>query len=184
MSVSRTFQPILCPKLAIQQFGLVLLNSCLIAISAQITLPLQPVPITLQSFSILLIAFVFGSRVAIWSVAAYLLEGALGLPVFAGGASGLAIFMSPSAGYIFGFLPAAFVAGKLMERGFCQSRIRIAASFFISNFFIYFPGVSVLSLFVGLKNGLALGVTPFLGIFTAKLFLLMAIVPYFWKRKA
>jgi len=94
---------------------LIALGAASIAVGAfiAIPLPLSPVPIVLQNFFILLIALVLGPRMGTASVALYLLLGALGLPVFAGGKGGLAHFFGPTGGYLAGFLLSAWVTGVL-----------------------------------------------------------------------
>src|SRR5687768_10456311 len=81
---------------------LVAIGSVSIAACAQIAIPLPftPVPLTGQTFAVLLIGIIYGSRLGAATVLAYLAEGAIGLPFFAGGASGLAVFAGPTAGYL------------------------------------------------------------------------------------
>ena len=88
---------------------LALAGSALISLCAQISVPFFPVPLTLQTFAVFLIGLSFGWRLGGITVALYLLEGALGLPVFAGGKGGLVVFMGPTAGYLYGMTIAAAV---------------------------------------------------------------------------
>ena len=90
---------------------LILASSLLIAASAQIAIPLpfSPVPITGQTFAVLLVGFVLGARLGAWSVAVYLFEGAMGMPFFSGGGAGAGWLLGPTGGYLVGFLVAAFV---------------------------------------------------------------------------
>ena len=90
---------------------LALTGSALIALCAQISVPFFPVPLTLQTFAVFLIGLSFGWRLGGITVALYLLEGALGFPVFAGGKGGLIVFMGPTAGYLAGFFLAATACG-------------------------------------------------------------------------
>ena len=96
---------------------LVLGGSLLVAIAAQIHLPLLPVPATAQTFAVMLLAMALGSRRAVACILAYLMEGAIGLPVFAGGGAGVAVLAGPTGGYLFGFAAAAWVTGSLADRG-------------------------------------------------------------------
>ncbi|RPJ40883.1 MAG: biotin transporter BioY, partial [Candidatus Latescibacterota bacterium] len=98
---------------------LVAFASLLLALSARVAIPLpfSPVPISGQSFAVLLVGALLGSRRGSAAVLLYLAEGAVGLPVFAGGAGGAAYLVGPTGGYLAAFLPAAFVVGALCERG-------------------------------------------------------------------
>ena len=96
---------------------LVLTGTALIAISAKVQIPMWPVPITAQTFAVLLIAALFGAKRGTVTVLAYLGEGALGLPVFAGPTAGLAYFAGPTVGFLIGFVIAAMIVGRLAERG-------------------------------------------------------------------
>lgn len=96
---------------------LVLTGTALIAISAKVQIPMWPVPITAQTFAVLLIAALFGAKRGTVTVFAYLGEGALGLPVFAGPTAGLAYFAGPTVGFLIGFVIAAWIVGRLAEQG-------------------------------------------------------------------
>jgi biotin transport system substrate-specific component len=90
-----------------------LLGSAVLAASAHVVLPAWPVPATAQSLAVLLLLGALGgARLGVAAVGLYLLEGALGLPVFAGGSGGPAALTGPTAGFLLGFLPAAWLAGK------------------------------------------------------------------------
>ena len=92
-------------------FLLIVTGSIFVAICAQFVLylPFSPVPITGQTFAVLLCGAVLGSRRGGLSLALYVLEGAIGLPVFAGSSGGIAVLFGPTAGYLAGFIPAAFL---------------------------------------------------------------------------
>lgn len=95
----------------------VLAGSALIAAAAQVTVPMLPVPMTLQTFAVLAIGMLYGARLGAITVAAYLVEGAIGLPVFAGGANLAMLLAKPyTLGYLVGFGAAAAAAGWLAER--------------------------------------------------------------------
>ena len=102
---------------ALTRGALVVFGSLLLAVSAQFKIPLYPVPVTGQTLVVLLIGMTYGPRLGGITMLAYLFEGALGLPVFAGGAAGVAVFMGPTGGYLFGFLLAGVAMGYLAERG-------------------------------------------------------------------
>jgi biotin transport system substrate-specific component len=96
--------------------AIVVLGTLLITAAAKVSVPVWPVPVTLQSFAIASLAAAFGMRMAVATVAAYLLEGALGLPVFAAG-GGLAYLVGPTAGFLLGFLAQAAIIGSAADRG-------------------------------------------------------------------
>jgi biotin transport system substrate-specific component len=100
-----------------RSFGLAIVFSLFIAACAQFAIPVGEVPITGQTFAVLLTGALLGSRLGAAAVIAYLLEGALGLPFFAAGGSGIVRFMGPSGGYLIAFPAAAFITGAFAEHG-------------------------------------------------------------------
>jgi biotin transport system substrate-specific component len=96
---------------SLRGFVLVALGSALMALSAKVSLPLPYVPMTLQTLVVLMIGAAYGWRLGSATMIAYLAEGAIGLPVFAGPVGGIAPLVGPTAGYLFGFIGAAFVTG-------------------------------------------------------------------------
>jgi biotin transport system substrate-specific component len=159
----------------------VLAGSLLIAISAQISISVLPVPITGQTFGVLLTGAAFGSRLGTLAVLAYMLEGFAGMPVFApGGAVGIARLLGPSGGYLLGFLPAAYVVGWLSERGWDRSVTTTVLSMVIGNFVIYIFGLLGLSRFVPIDNLLAAGLLPFLAGDGVKVALAAIALPSAW----
>tara|TARA_B100000989_G_scaffold294137_1_gene272651 strand:+ start:40265 stop:40771 length:507 start_codon:yes stop_codon:yes gene_type:complete len=161
--------------------ALVLFGSLLLAISAKISLPLQPTPVTLQTFAVLLLSMLFGSRLGVLTVLAYLAEGFMGMPVFAEPVTGFAVFLSPTIGYLLGFIPAAFVAGLLVERGWGMSRLSAGLAAFIGATIILFCGWLGLAVVSGPQMAFTLGVVPFVGIELAKVLVLAATIPFCWK---
>ncbi len=118
---------------------MVVLGSMFIAIAAQFSVPFIPVPLTLQTLAILIVGLSFGSRMGALTVVAYLLEGAAGLPVFAGGASTWAL-VGPTAGFLFGFIALAYIAGLFAERS--KSVVVMAAGALLATVALYIPGVA------------------------------------------
>jgi len=143
---------------------LVFLGSIFVAICSQMTcyLPFSPVPITGQTFAVLLTGAVLGSRRGGLSLALYVLEGAIGLPVFAGGRGGIAVLLGPTAGYLIGFIFASILIGLLAEGGFNRRSYTMLIAFCAGQVAIYFFGVLRLSMFVGIERVFELGVAPFL----------------------
>jgi len=134
-----------------------------IALCAQaaIRVPFSPVPITGQTFGVLLVGALLGSRRGALSVLAYLAEGAAGLPVFAGGGSGVAWLAGPTGGYLFGFVVAAWVVGRLCEQAWNRRVAGAALVMLAGNAVIYLFGLLWLARFVGIDKVLALGLVPF-----------------------
>ncbi len=126
---------------------LALAGSLFVALCAQITVPLWPVPVTGQTFAVMSVGLVCGWRVGGAALLLYLIEGALGLPFFAGGAGGWASVVGPSGGYIWGFVLAAALVGYLAERGWDRNVWRTAAALFLGNVVLYVPGLIWLALF-------------------------------------
>jgi len=144
--------------------AIILGTSWVIAISAQITinLPFSPVPITAQTLAVLLAGLFLGKNRGSASIAAYLAQGAAGLPFFAGGKSGLATLLGPTGGYLFGFLAAAYIVGMLSELRYKRSLFQASSTIIVGNVIIYIFGLVWLARFVGESQVLQLGLYPFL----------------------
>ncbi len=126
---------------------LALAGSLFVALCAQITVPMWPVPITGQTFAVLSVGLVCGWRVGGAALLLYLIEGGVGLPFFAGGKGGWSAVAGASGGYIWGFVLAATLVGYLAERGWDRSVWRTAAALFLGNVVLYVPGLIWLALF-------------------------------------
>lgn len=137
--------------------------SLLIALSAQaaIPLPFTPVPVTLQTFAVLLTGFLLGSGRGSLAAAAYVAEGSLGLPFFSGGTAGIAHLLGPTGGYLVGCVAAAFVAGLLAERGLSLKPAGLLLSLCAADLVVYIPGLAWLGVFIGADKAVALGFLPF-----------------------
>lgn len=138
---------------------LALAGSLLVAVAAQVNVPMLPVPMTLQTLAVLLIGAAYGPRLGAATLALYALQGAAGLPVFAGFKSGM---MLASFGYVLGFIAAAYVAGYLAERGWDRSPVKMFAAMVLGTAVIYLPGLVWLSAWTGWAQVLAMGLLPFL----------------------
>jgi biotin transport system substrate-specific component len=156
--------------------------SLVVALSAQIAirLPFSPVPITGQTLVVLLVGALLGSRRGALSLMAYVLQGAVGLPVFANGASGLAYLLGPTGGYLVGFIAAAYVTGWLAERGWDRHMLFTALSMLAGTVAIYAFGLSWLSVYAG-RATIALGLLPFLVGDALKLVAAAILLPTGWK---
>ncbi|MCB1407464.1 MAG: biotin transporter BioY [Rhodobacteraceae bacterium] len=139
-------------------------GSVMIALGAQISVPMLPVPMTLQTLAVVLVGLTAGSRLGAGAVLAYLVEGAMGLPVFAGGGAGLAWLAGPTAGFLWGFVALAFAAGLLAERGLARGLIGTFAGVAAISALLYVPGVLWLTAAtpLDLSGALARGMVPFL----------------------
>lgn len=125
----------------LKQAALVLGGSLFIAIAAQVSVPMYPVPMTLQTLAILLVGLSFGARLGAVTVLTYLAEGALGLPVFANAGNGAAFF-GPTAGFLVGFVGLAWLAGFAADRGLTKSVVAAIAVALIASALLYVPGIA------------------------------------------
>jgi len=144
--------------------ALVLGASAFVALMAQVAIPLpfSPVPLTGQTFAVLLVGAALGSRRGALAMSAYLLEGLAGLPVFAGGMAGPAVLIGPRGGYLIGFIAMAWLVGWLSERGLDRRVDTALIAFVLGEVVLYLCGLAVLAIFVGVENAPAMGLLPFL----------------------
>ncbi|MBC7710509.1 MAG: biotin transporter BioY [Rhizobacter sp.] len=139
---------------------------------------------TMQTFVVLVIGMAYGSRLGAATVALYLLQGALGLPVFAGTPEkgvGLAYMMGPTGGYLLGFLVAAWVCGWLAERGFDRSPLKSLIAMSVGHGLIFVVGVAWLATLMGVEKAFMVGVAPFWAATLVKTLLGVATLPLAWK---
>jgi len=162
---------------ALRFWALALLGSAILAISAQIAVPMWPVPATLQSLAVLLLGAFGGGRLGVASVALYLAEGATGLPVLANGNGGLAYMAGPTGGFLLGFLPAAWLAGLAGRRG--AGWLRQGAALLGAHLALFVPGVLWLAGFVGPGRAWQAGFLLFLPGTLAKTGLALALLRVF-----
>lgn len=139
--MSSLSQSVLGQQSALKQAGLVLGASLVIAIAAQISVPMFPVPMTLQTLAILLVGFTLGARLGTAALITYLAEGAMGLPVFANGGNGAAFF-GPTAGFLIGFVGVAFLAGLAADRCIAKGFISTALVAIAATAVLYVPGIA------------------------------------------
>lgn len=160
-----------------RQAVIVLLGSVALAVSAQVQVPLWPVPITGQTLVVLLLGFALGPRLAGATVLAYLAEGAVGLPVFAGLTAGAAVLVGPTAGYLWGFVVAAVLTGVLAQRGWQARPSLVALGMVLGNLAIYAIGAGWLAVVTDPATAWASGVVPFLLGDAIKIGIATALVP-------
>jgi biotin transport system substrate-specific component len=158
---------------------LAVVGSLLVAVAAQISIPMWPVPMTLQTLAVLAIGAAYGSRLGAATLGLYGLEGAVGLPVFAGAKSGLFdakldyLLPAGSMGYVVGFIIAAYLVGKLVESGWANSLFKTVLATLAGAAVLYLPGLIWLAIWASttgvvpegqgaLEAAIAWGATPFL----------------------
>lgn len=158
---------------------LIALGTALLTLSAKVNLPLPYVPMTLQTLVVLMIGAAYGWRLGTATVVAYLAEGAMGLPVFAGPVGGIAPLVGPTAGYLFGFVGAALVTGWLAERGWDRSVLRLFAAMALGHIVILAAGFGWLAFGMkfGVERAWLVGITPFIAASLIKNALGAALVP-------
>ncbi|MDQ1610643.1 MAG: biotin transport system substrate-specific component [Pyrinomonadaceae bacterium] len=163
--------------------ALVVAFSLFVALSAQVVIPLPftPVPITLQTFAVLLTGALLGSRLGAAALMLYIAEGAVGLPFFRGGNGGwLYLAISPTAGYLLAYPLAAFLTGWLAERGWDKKFLTTAAAIALGSIVVLFGGWLGLLRFYSAGQAFALGVAPFIVGDLLKIALAAAALPSGW----
>ena len=139
------------------------LFSALTAVGAFVAIPIGPVPIVLQNMFVFLAGLLLGGRWGIASVGVYLLAGACGLPVFAGGLGGIGRIVGPTGGYLIGYLPAVFLIGKIANRTHPRVLFDVLAMI-CGSVVLYACGIAWLKVLTGMTvaKALAVGMVPFL----------------------
>ena len=153
------------------------------AVAAQIAIPLpwSPVPITGQTFAVLLSGAALGARRAFLAQLLYLAEGSLGLPAFAGGTGGVAVLLGPTGGYLLVFPLGAAITGALAEHGWDRRFATMFAAMLLGSVVIFAGGLAGLSRFVPAEHLLALGLLPFVPGDLVKAGLAAAAIPAVWR---
>lgn len=154
----------------LRDVGLVLVGVLGFTLCAQIQIPFWPVPMTLQTFGLMLLGTIYGARLSAWTLGTYLLLGALGVPVFAGSAEGTEAMIGPSGGFLVGFFFGATLLGWLVERGWDRTPARLVAALALGTAIPLVTGALWLSLQPeavtrrswGLVKAVRVGVLPYL----------------------
>ena len=160
--------------------ALVLVGVGILAVSARIQVPFYPVPVTMQTLAVMVIAMAYGSKLGTATLFTYLFAGFIGAPVFAGGA-GFAYMAGPTGGYLAGFLLAGVVLGALADRGWTRNWQTTAAAMLVGTSIIYLLGVAWLSQLIGLDKAITFGLVLFIYGDILKLVIAAASVPFMWK---
>ena len=161
--------------------SLVFAFSLLTALAAQISIPMVPVPITGQTFAVLLTGALLGSRLGAAAMIAYLIEGAVGLPFFSGGRGGIGHILGPTGGYLVAFPAAAFITGAFAENGWDKRFLSAAAAMAIGSVLIILAGWAWLIQFMPATVAFTAGVKPFIIGDIVKIALAAAMLPAGWK---
>ena len=163
--------------------GMIVAGSATVGLAAQIEvrLPFTPVPLTGQPFAVLLVGALLGARRGALAMLTYLAEGASGLPVFSGGAAGMAKLLGPTGGYLLGFVPAAFVTGALAEHGWDRHVLSTWAAMALGSTMLFLCGLPWLAQFVGWERVLEAGLYPFVIGDVIKQGLAAVALPGAWK---
>lgn len=165
---------------ALTNILLVVAGSALIAIAAQIAIPVPftPVPLTLQPIAVLIVGAALGSTRGAAAASLYLLEGLSGLPVFAQGHSGPLWLIGPTAGYLYSYPFAAFIAGWFSEHGWGNTVARSICGMLIAFAVIYLGGWSWLTITFGPRAAFTMGIAPFAIADAIKVVIGAALLPY------
>lgn len=163
--------------------ALIIGGSLVIGLCAQLAIPIwfSPVPVTGQTFAVLMIGILFGARRGSLCVLAYIAEGAAGLPVFALGRSGFGVLLGPTGGYLVGFVAAAYITGLLAERGWDRRVGTTILAMVLGNVGIYACGLLWLACLMGIKGALAAGLYPFIVGDFLKIMLAAIVLPSGWR---
>ena len=163
-----------------RDLSLVLVGSVLIAACAKIRIG-GPIPFTMQSWAVILLGAALGRRRGTLAVIAYLLEGAVGLPVFAGPGAGPAYLMGSTSGFLAGFVPAAYVVGRLAERRWDRRYVTAVVAVGLGDAIILAMGIGWLATFVGMRHAIDVGLRPLWMADLLKVFLAAAALPGAWR---
>lgn len=171
----------------VERLGAILVGNALLILSAKIQIPFWPVPMTMQTLVVLLIGGFLGAKAGAATVALYLFEGGLGLPVFAGTPErgiGIAYMYGPTGGYLIGFFVAALVVGGLAERGWTGSIAKSTLLMALGHAIILAIGVAWLARLVGWQTAVSAGLLPFWTATLLKTAMAVAIVEMFrrWRK--
>jgi biotin transport system substrate-specific component len=173
----------LAPFDVVRQVGLVIGFSLLMALSAQVVIPIGPIPITGQTFAVLLTGALLGSRLGAITMIVYLIEGASGLPFFRGGMAGIAHLMGPTGGYLIAFPAAAFITGAFAEHGWDRRFLTAAAAMAIGSLVIMLSGWAWFTILMRASPMISLfdTVIKFIPGDIIKILLAAAVLPTGWK---
>ena len=178
--IDTIFRPKTKTITAVRDVLLILSFAVATAVCSQIKLEIGAVPITMQTFAVLLSGALLGSRRGALSQLTYLSMGLSGIPWFSRG-GGIGYLLSPTFGYILGFVFAAFFVGWLCEKGFDRDIRTAVFAMFAGSIIIYVPGLFWLAKLIGFGKVLAVGLYPFIFGDLLKILLAGLLLPLGWK---
>jgi len=187
MNIAATQEPITAPVATATSYApvaLVAAGVLLLWLSAKLQIPLWPVPMTMQTYVVLVIAMAYGTRLGVATVAGYLLAGALGAPVFAGTPEkgvGIPYMLGPTGGYLLGFLLSTYLMGKLAQLGWDRNLALSLAAMTLGHLLILACGVAWLGIAIGWTRAIAVGLAPFLAATLLKTILAGVTLPLAWR---
>jgi len=190
LTIAGVFRPRAARSALVYDFGLIAAGSVLIAFSAQLAfwVPFSAVPVTGQTFAVLMLGALLGARRGCLCVLTYLFEGLAGLPVFAGGGSTIVWLTGPTGGYLVGFVAAAVLVGYLAERGWDRNVWTTVIAMLAGNICIYFFGLLWLMVLTvtgrvqtAMSDLFRVGVYPFIAGDVVKTVLAALLLPAGWK---
>jgi biotin transport system substrate-specific component len=155
-------------------------GTALLTLSAKIQVPFYPVPMTMQTLVVLVLGAAYGWRLGGATVALYLFEGAMGLPVFAGPQAGFAYMAGPTGGFLIGFLAASMLTGWMAERGWDRSLGRVIVMMTVGHAAIFAFGLGWLSTMMPFLKAWAVGAVPFAAATLLKTALAIAVMQAAW----
>lgn len=164
----------------LRDIALILTFAILTGISARLKIEIGPVPITMQTFMVLFSGILLGSKKGALSQLTYIAGGLAGLPWFSRG-GGIQYILSPTFGYIIGFVLSAYFVGYLAERGLDRNMRTAVLAMFAGNIILYIPGLFWLSRFVGFNRALTIGLYPFLAGDLTKIIVAGITLPKIWQ---
>ena len=161
-------------------FFTIVICSFILILSAKIKVDLYPVPMTLQPLAVLMIAMLCGRNISVAAVSLYLIQGMIGIPVFAYG-GGMPYLLGPTGGFLFGFFFASIIIGELADRGWGKLLFKSVFAMLLGLFVIYICGIFQLSILKGFDFAIIYGLKPFIIGDMYKLILAAFLIPQIWK---
>ena len=158
-------------------------GTVVLTLAAKTQVPFWPVPMTLQTLAVFAIGAAYGMRLGVATLVLYLVQGAMGFPVFAGTPEkgiGLAYMAGPTGGYLLGFVVMAAIAGWAADRGWSRNPLKLGGAMLLGEVIMLALGVLWLAYLFGLEKGIAFGVGPFIATDLVKLALAACMVPALW----